>query len=66
MTLQELLAIYTNPESTDEQKAEAMAAYEKDGKLFLIYANNMNSSDAMVKKLEGILFGLKEMIYTYK
>lgn len=53
MTLQELLALYANPEATDEQKAEAVAAYEAANKPAEIDTTEIDALKESIAKLEG-------------
>lgn len=53
MTITELLALYTNPESTDEQKQAALASYEEANKPQELDSSELDSLKQSVANLEA-------------
>ena len=53
MTITELLALYTNPESTDEQKQAALVAFEEANKPQEIDDSKLTALEQSIAKLEA-------------
>ena len=53
MTITELLALYTNPESTDEQKQAALVAFEEANKPQEIDDSKLTTLEQSIAKLEA-------------